>query len=72
MIVAIDYFTKWVEAKPLVSTTGKNVERFIREYIICRFGVPQMIISDNGKQFIERVIPEFCEKIKHMLTTVYH
>ncbi|GKA30359.1 reverse transcriptase domain-containing protein [Tanacetum coccineum] len=53
LIVAVDYFTKWVEAKPLASVTGKHIERFVWEHIVCRFGIPQMIVSDNGKQFEE-------------------
>ncbi|GJT85307.1 reverse transcriptase domain-containing protein [Tanacetum coccineum] len=64
LIVAIDYYTKWVEAKPLASITGKHVERFVWEHIVCRFGIPQMIVSNNGKQFEEGVFPQFCERLK--------
>ncbi|GJV86216.1 reverse transcriptase domain-containing protein [Tanacetum coccineum] len=53
LVVAIDYFTKWVEAKPLASITGIHMEKFVWEHIICRFGVPHVIISDNEKQFAE-------------------
>ncbi|GJV73545.1 reverse transcriptase domain-containing protein [Tanacetum coccineum] len=38
LVVAIDYFTKWVEAKPLVSIIGKHMEKFVWEHIVCRFG----------------------------------
>ncbi|GJU66797.1 reverse transcriptase domain-containing protein [Tanacetum coccineum] len=48
LIVVVDYFIKWVKAKPLASVTGKHVERFVWEHIICRFGIPHMIVSDNG------------------------
>ncbi|GKB30960.1 reverse transcriptase domain-containing protein [Tanacetum coccineum] len=34
LVVAIDYFTKWVEAKPLVSTMGKHIEKFVWEHIV--------------------------------------
>ena len=47
LIVAIDYFTKWVEAKPLAIIDGKNVKKFIWEFIICRFALPMQIVSDN-------------------------
>ena len=47
LIMAIDYFTKWVEAKPLASITTSMVKKFIWEFIICRFGLPMTIISDN-------------------------
>ncbi|XP_022032740.1 uncharacterized protein LOC110933845 [Helianthus annuus] len=51
IIVAVDYFTKWVEAKALASTTAMVIRKFIWEYIICRFGLPLCIISDNGTNF---------------------
>ncbi|GJZ83588.1 reverse transcriptase domain-containing protein [Tanacetum coccineum] len=74
LVVAIDYFTKWVEAKPLISTTGKHMERFVWEYIVCRFGAPQIVISDNEKQFSEGTFPIFCQKLRILqaFTSVYH
>ncbi|XP_076891437.1 uncharacterized protein LOC143542837 [Bidens hawaiensis] len=51
LVVAIDYFSKWVEAKPLVTITGQQVKKFAWENIVCRFGIPHTIMSDNGKQF---------------------
>ena len=49
--VRIDYFTKWVEVKPLASITQQNVKNFIWKNIVCRFGVPRVLISDNGWHF---------------------
>ncbi|GJW05432.1 reverse transcriptase domain-containing protein [Tanacetum coccineum] len=74
LVVAIDYFTKWVEAKPLVSITGKHMEKFVWEHIVCRFGVPQIIISDNRKQFAERIFLVFCQRlgVYQSFTSVYH
>ncbi|GJS93624.1 reverse transcriptase domain-containing protein [Tanacetum coccineum] len=51
LIVAMDYFTKWIEAKPVATITGNQVKKFIWENIVCRFGLLGEIISDNGKQF---------------------
>ncbi|KAM1216367.1 hypothetical protein ACFX2J_012661 [Malus domestica] len=48
MIVATDYFTKWVEAEPMTTTTQTDIKRFIWRNIICRFGIPQSIVTDNG------------------------
>ena len=48
MIVAADYFTKWIEAEALSSTKEADVERFIWKNIIYRFGCPQSIVTDNG------------------------
>ena len=51
LVVAIDYFTKWVKAEPLTTITEKNIQSFIWKTVICRFGIPQVLVSDNGKQF---------------------
>ncbi|KAL0400164.1 UNVERIFIED_CONTAM: hypothetical protein Sradi_2359700 [Sesamum radiatum] len=49
LLVAIDYFTKWVEAKPLAHITEGEVMKFIWKNIICRFGLPREIISDSSR-----------------------
>ena len=46
--VAADYFSKWIEADAYASIKDRNVTRFIWRNIICRFGIPRSIISDNG------------------------
>ncbi|GJU00473.1 reverse transcriptase domain-containing protein [Tanacetum coccineum] len=51
LIVAIDYFTKWIEGKPVATITGSQIKKFVWDNIVCRFGLPGEIISDNGKQF---------------------
>jgi len=51
LIVGIDYFTKWVEAETLATITKKNVWSFVWRYIIYKFGIPRVFVSDNGKQF---------------------
>ncbi|KAK9050115.1 hypothetical protein SSX86_030915 [Deinandra increscens subsp. villosa] len=63
LIVAVDYFTKWVEAKAVANITGAQVKKFVWEYIICRFGLPLYIISDNGKQFADNPFREWCEEL---------
>ena len=50
-IVAVDYFTKWAEAEPLTSIIERKTTEFIWKSLICRFGIPYAIVSDNGKQF---------------------
>ena len=61
LVVGIDYFTKWVEAEPLTSITQQNVKNFVWKSILCRFGVPQVLVSDNGRQFDNALFKEFCE-----------
>ncbi|KAL6318082.1 hypothetical protein AAG906_035227 [Vitis piasezkii] len=48
ILVAIDYFTKWVEAASYARLTSARVASFIRSHIICRYGVPHELISDRG------------------------
>ncbi|CAL2238625.1 unnamed protein product [Prunus armeniaca] len=56
MIIATDYFTKWIEAEALSFVKEADVERFIWRNIICRFGCPQSLVIDNCSQFIGRQI----------------
>ncbi|GKC94925.1 reverse transcriptase domain-containing protein [Tanacetum coccineum] len=63
LIVALDYFTKWIEAKPVATITGNQVKKFVWENIVCRFGLPGEIISDNGKQFRDNPFKDWCEKL---------
>ncbi|XP_019157296.1 PREDICTED: uncharacterized protein LOC109153863 [Ipomoea nil] len=51
IIVAIDYFSKWVEAEPLATITSQQCARFIWRNLVSRFGVPVQIVTDNGRQF---------------------
>nr|GEV07510.1 hypothetical protein [Tanacetum cinerariifolium] len=63
LIVAIDYFKKWIEAKPVATITGNQVKKFVWDNIVCRFGLPREIISDNGKQLIYNAFKDWCEKL---------
>ncbi|GJZ57305.1 reverse transcriptase domain-containing protein [Tanacetum coccineum] len=74
LIVAINYFTKWMEAKPLATITGKQVVNFTYDNIVCRFGIPATIITDNGTQFVNDPFKKWAEKLKIQLisTSVYH
>jgi len=64
ILVVIEYYTKLVEAIPLKIAIQKYLINFIKEYIICRFGIPQRLIMDNGMNFIGKDIKEFCKKMK--------
>ena len=74
LIVAIDYFTKWIEAEPLALITEAKVEIFVKNSIIYRFGIPHAIIMDNGRQFDTQKFKDFCAQysILHKLTSVGH
>ena len=58
--MAVDYFTKWIEVEPLASITSERVKTFYWKRLICWFGVPMAIISDNGQQFVSKYTREFC------------
>jgi transposase InsO family protein len=60
--VAVDYFTKWTEAEPLASITAKKSLDFVVKNIVCRYGIPRKIVSDNGTQFESDEFTGFCEK----------
>ncbi|VFQ82710.1 unnamed protein product [Cuscuta campestris] len=72
LVVAIDYFTKWVEAAPVPTITAEQMTKFVSKQILCRFGVPQQIITDNGTQFEARGFNEFLQSwgIKHNYAAV--
>nr|GEZ71201.1 reverse transcriptase domain-containing protein [Tanacetum cinerariifolium] len=59
----MDYFTKWVEAKAVATITGGQVKKFVWDNIVCRFGIPGEIISDNGKQFADNPFKDWCDKL---------
>ncbi|GJT48647.1 reverse transcriptase domain-containing protein [Tanacetum coccineum] len=63
LIVAMDYFTKWIKAKPVATITGNQVKKFVWDKIVYRFGLPGEIISDNGKQFRDNPFKDWCEKL---------
>ncbi|GJY15976.1 reverse transcriptase domain-containing protein [Tanacetum coccineum] len=62
LIIAMDYFTKWIEAKAVVTIIGSQVKKFVWDNIVCRFGLPGEIVSDNSKQFSDNPFKDWCEK----------
>ena len=64
LVVGIDYFTKWVEAEALATITEKNIRNFVWRNIICRYGIPRVLVSDNGKQFDNSAFRGFCSELE--------
>ncbi|KAL5539172.1 hypothetical protein UlMin_044785 [Ulmus minor] len=62
-VVAIDYYTKWVEAEALAKITEQNVTTFIWKNIVCRFGVPHELVSDHGTQFKNEKLQSICDRL---------
>ena len=73
ILVAIDYFTKWVEAASFASVTKNVVAQFIKNNLIYRYGIPERIITDNGTNLNNAMITELCTqfKIKHHKSSPY-
>jgi len=63
LIVAVEYFTKWIEAEPVAVISGSRVRKFIWKNIICRFSVPRRIISDNGTLFACSHVRQLCDEV---------
>jgi hypothetical protein len=51
ILVAIDYFTKWVETVPLKKVTSVSMINFVKEHIVYQFGIPQTITIDYCTMF---------------------
>jgi transposase InsO family protein len=62
MYIVVDKFTKWPKATPIVKINKQSAVKFIKA-IVCMFGVPNRIITDNGSQFTSRVFQECCEDL---------
>jgi transposase InsO family protein len=62
LYIAIDKFTKWLKAASVVKINKKSTVKFIKS-IICRFGVPNRIITDNGSQFTSGAFKGYCEDL---------
>ena len=59
LLVAVDKFTKWVEAKPIKKLNGPTAVTFIAD-ITVRHGIPHRIITDNGTNFAKGALARFC------------
>jgi hypothetical protein len=73
-VVAVDYFAKWVEAKPLANIKAPTIQKFLWQNIICRFGVPRELTVDNGKQFDYYSFKEYYKTLgtHAKFSSVYH
>ena len=63
LLVTIDYFTKWVKVEALATITEAKVQNFVWKNIVCRFRIPMMIISGNGRQFDSHRFRSFCSSL---------
>ena len=62
-LVGTDYFTKWVEVEPLANIKDVNAKRFVWKNIVTWFGVPHVLILDNGLQFDNKTFRSYCGEL---------
>jgi len=74
LVVAIEYFMKWIEAELVAQITTHKVQHFVWRNIVCRFGVPRRLVSDNGTQFASQQLSKLCieVRIKQVFASVEH
>ena len=74
ILIVSDYFTRWVEAYPIADQEAQTIADVLTKEFICRFGVPLLIHTDQGRNFESKLMAEVCEllDIKKTRTTAYH
>ncbi|KAM1294490.1 hypothetical protein ACFX2H_014403 [Malus domestica] len=74
ILLAVDYASKWVEAKATGTNDSKVVANFIKINIFARFGMPRLLINDGGSYFCNRTIEALLKKynVTHKVSTPYH
>ena len=74
ILIATDYFTKWIEAIPRRQATETVIMQFLEEHILSRFRVPKKIITNNPPAFKSKKMVEFCSKYHIQLgnSTAYY
>ncbi|KAM1180337.1 hypothetical protein ACFX2G_019815 [Malus domestica] len=74
ILLAVDYVSKWVEAKATRTNDSKVVADFVKTNIFSRFGMPRVLISDGGSHFCNRTIEALLKKyhVTHKVFTPYH
>jgi hypothetical protein len=73
-IVSIEYFTKWVEAKPITNVCFTTIRKFFWQNIIFRYGISWHITINNDKYFDNAMFKDFCHQVemKVIFASVYH
>ncbi|MCO5576353.1 hypothetical protein L7F22_030162 [Adiantum nelumboides] len=74
ILTAVDYLSRWAEAKAVRQITAKDVAKFVYEEICCKFGVPLELLSDQGPGFRAELLDFLCDKMKitRRFTTPYY
>ena len=74
VLVAGDYFTKWIEAYPIPNQEAVTVAQKLLDEMFCHFSLPERLHSDQGRQFEADIIKQLCQllQVEKTRTTPYH
>ena len=72
--MAVDYFSKWVEAIPLKEVDQQDIIDFVQNNLVFRFGIPETLTTDQGTVFTGRRVSRYAESlgIKMLNSTPYY
>jgi len=74
ILVIVDQLSKWVEFFALPVATAKRIVLLLEDHVFCRFGAPKNIVTDQGTQFLSKIVAKCCDewRIRHSLCSPYH
>ena len=74
IIIETNQLTRWDEATPLKDCTVVTTARFLFDHVVTRFRCPQILVSNKGTQFVNKLIDKLTEEfqIQYRKTTTYH
>jgi len=74
LVVAIEYFTKWIEPEPVAQITAHKIQHFVWKSIVCSFGIPKRLVLGNGTHFASQQLGKLCTElgVKQVLASVKH
>lgn len=73
LLVIVDWFSKFVLIEPMRAMKASTLCKFVEENVFKMFSVPEIVLSDNGTQFLSREFKKLLDKyqVKHFLTAKY-
>jgi len=74
IFLAVDYVSKWVEAKATKTDDSKVVTDFIKSNLFSRFGILRALISDRGTHFCNQTVETLLRKynVTYKVSIAYH
>ena len=73
LVVMVDYFTRYVEAEPIVEQTTEELLRVFMKCVVCRHGMPERVLTDRGSPYISEVAQQMFNRmgVQRLMTTAY-